>query len=368
MKHNRAVKTLKWKLFGAFLLQALLCGIGLLVLVFLFNTIFLDLASDLLYTALGDFLYYLLLDYRWGIVIVLYILMILLLIFFTIAKACRYVGALSAGVEDALSKENTLIKLPKALKETELTINSLKYNLLHNEQVAKEAEQRKNDLVVYLAHDIKTPLTSVIGYLSLLHEAPDMPANQRAKYIGITLEKAYRLEELINEFFDITRFNLQTIELDLEEIDLGYMLMQMADEFYPMLSPGNRKAEVHSEPGITVFADPDKLARVFNNIFKNAIAYSYPNTTIRITARVEGKWVLVCFADVGRVIAPEKLNHIFEKFYRLDSSRSTQTGGAGLGLAIAREIIQAHGGGITATSDESQTEFIVALPTPLRKS
>ena len=122
MKHNRAVKTLKWKLFGAFLLQALLCGIGLLV--FLFNTIFLDLASDLLYTALGDFLYYLLLDYRWGIVIVLYILMILLLIFFTIAKACRYVGALSAGVEDALSKENTLIKLPKALKETELTITN----------------------------------------------------------------------------------------------------------------------------------------------------------------------------------------------------------------------------------------------------
>lgn len=106
------------------------------------------------------------------------------------------------------------------------------------------------------------------------------------------------------------------------------MLMQMADEFYPMLSPGNRKAEVHSEPGITVFADPDKLARLFNNIFKNAIAYSYPNTTIRITARVEGKWVLVCFADVGRVIAPEKLNHIFEKFYRLDSSRSTQTGRA----------------------------------------
>lgn len=359
---------LKWKLFGAFLLQLALGSFALLIFVFLLNTIFLDLASDILYQALGEFLYYTLLEFRWVMVVMLYILMVLLLFFHTIAKASRYVGALSGAIADALGKDSTMIELPKALKETELTINSLKYDMLHNEQVAKEAEQRKNDLVVYLAHDIKTPLTSVIGYLSLLNEAPDMPAEQRAKYIGITLEKAYRLEELINEFFDITRFNLQTIELDLEEIDLSYMLLQMADEFYPMLAPGNRKAVVHAEPGVTVFADPDKLARVFNNIFKNAIAYSYPDTTIEIRARVQGKWVLISFTDVGRVIAPEKLGHIFEKFYRLDTSRSTQTGGAGLGLAIAREIIQAHGGGITASSDEQRTEFVVALPAPLRKS
>ena len=109
---------------------------------------------------------------------------------------------------------------------------------------AREAEQRKNDLVVYLAHDIRTPLTSVIGYLELLKEAPDLPLEQRAKYLSITLDKAYRLEQLINEFFEITRFNLQSIPLNRENIRLSYMLMQMAEEFYPILTPGGKSVRL----------------------------------------------------------------------------------------------------------------------------
>ena len=155
------------------------------------------------------------------------------------------------------------------------------------------AEQRKNDLVVYLAHDIKTPLTSVIGYLNLLDEAPDMPAEQKAKYVGITLKKAYRLEQLINEFFEITRYNLQSIVLDQSDINLSYMLMQMADEFYPMLAPQHKAAQVDAPEDLIIHGDADKLARVFNNIFKNAIAYSYENTTIHIRARREEDQVLI---------------------------------------------------------------------------
>ena len=145
------------------------------------------------------------------------------------------------------------------------------------EQLQKEAAGRKNDLITYLAHDLKTPLTSVIGYLSLMEEVPEMPAEQRVKYVHITLDKALRLERLINEFFEITRYNLQQIVLEKESLDLSFMLVQMADEFYPILSDhGNTlKLQGTNEESIMVYGDGDKLARVFRNILKNAIAYSY---------------------------------------------------------------------------------------------
>lgn len=260
-----------------------------------------------------------------------------------------------------------LIHLPAALKEVEDRMNRIKYDVLRSERVAKEAEQRKNDLIVYLAHDLKTPLTSVIGYLNLLDEAPDMPQEQKAKYIGITLEKAYRLEHLINEFFEITRFNLQTITLNREKINLPLMFQQMADEFYPMLTPQGKQVVVKVPDGLVLWGDGDKLARVFNNILKNAIAYSYDDSIIEISAAQQEENVVITFSNHGNPISPHQLDTIFEKFYRLDTSRSSKTGGAGLGLAIAKEIVTAHQGDISVQSDDYQTVFTVVLPI-IRKS
>ncbi len=228
--------------------------------------------------------------------------------------------------------------------------------------------QRKNDLITYLAHDLKTPLASVIGYLSLLDEAPDMPETQKTKYVGTALDKACRLEELINEFFDITRFNLQSIVLSKSRIHLPFMLRQMADEFYPILSPQGKRAVVHAPDELILWADADKLSRVFNNVLKNAAAYSYENSVIDITARAQGNTVVVTFADRGDPIPPAKLDTIFEKFFRLDSSRSSHTGGTGLGLAIAKEIVAAHEGTITVQSDAEQTVFTIVLPNQAAKA
>jgi two-component system, OmpR family, sensor histidine kinase VanS len=241
-------------------------------------------------------------------------------------------------------------------------LNAVKAMLEKRVRGAQEAEQRKNDLVVYLAHDIKTPLTSVIGYLSLLDEAPDMPVEQKAKYVRITLEKAYRLEQLIDEFFEITRFNLQTIVLEGAVINLPFMLLQMADGIYPLLAPEGKKVTVDAPEGLTLWGDADKLARVFSNILKNAIAYSDDNSTIAIAARPQGDKLVITFTNHGPAIPQNKLDTIFAKFYRLDSARSSATGGAGLGLAIAKEIVNAHGGTITAESSDVETVFTVVLP------
>ncbi|HBQ86283.1 MAG TPA: vancomycin resistance histidine kinase VanS [Syntrophomonas sp.] len=287
---------------------------------------------------------------------------LIFLVIFSVSWFTKYFDEISAGMDKLTEESDAEITLSPELDFMENKLNQIKDNLEKQKKAVLDAEQRKNDLVVYLAHDIKTPLTSVIGYLSLLDEAPDMPPEQKAKYVGITLEKAYRLEQLINEFFEITRFNLQTIVLNKEKINLLFMLQQMADEFYPMLTPQKKQVSVNVPDGLILWGDADKLARVFNNILKNAIAYSYENSVIDISAQQQDKNIVITFTNQGNPIPQGKLNSIFEKFYRLDTARSTSTGGAGLGLAIAQEIVTAHDGTISVDSNPENTTFTVQLP------
>ncbi|WP_199613798.1 vancomycin resistance histidine kinase VanS [Paenibacillus alkalitolerans] len=286
---------------------------------------------------------------------------ILILCRIMLSKFAKYFDEINTGIDILIQNEDKPIELSAEMEFMEQKLNTLKRTLEKREQDAKLAEQRKNDVVMYLAHDIKTPLTSVIGYLSLLDEAPDMPVEQKAKYVNITLDKAYRLEQLIDEFFEITRYNLQTMTLTKKHIDLYYMLVQMTDEFYPQLAANGKQAVIHASEDLTVFGDPDKLARVFNNILKNAAAYSKDNSVIDITAGLSGDVVSIVFKNAGS-IPKDKLAAIFEKFYRLDDARSSGTGGAGLGLAIAKEIVILHGGQIYAESDDNYTTFTVELP------
>ncbi len=279
-----------------------------------------------------------------------------------ISVMTHYFDEISRGLDSLTEQSENEIILSPEMSFLQISLNQCKYILGKREQEAKLAEQRKNDLVMYLAHDIRTPLTSIIGYLSLLEEASDMPAEQSAKYVKITLEKSYRLESLINEFFEITRYNLQNITLEKEDIDLYYMLVQMTDEFYPLLAPCGKKTVIHADENMVLYGDPVKLARVFNNILKNAVTYSYDNTIIHITAWRRENSIVISFENTGKIIPGDKLNSIFEKFFRLDGARMTNTGGAGLGLAIAKEIITLHGGTINAVSNNGITTFTVTLP------
>lgn len=297
------------------------------------------------------------------LIIVAAVFCFLLLFWFSLSWFTRYFNEIDEGLEKLIQGEDKEIILSQEMEPMEQKLNVLQQTLERRELEAKLAEERKNNLVMYLAHDIRTPLTSVIGYLSLLEEAPDMPVEQKAKYVHITLEKANRLERLINEFFEITRYNIQQIVLEKEKIDLYYMLLQMVEEFYPLLSQKGNQVELHGDENVTVFGDPIKLARVFNNILKNAVAYSYDNTKIHIFLEEnQPRQVVIKFQNQGRTIPKEKLSSIFEKFYRMDEARTSNTGGAGLGLAIAKEIVTLHGGEIFAESENEQVRFVVRLP------
>lgn len=259
------------------------------------------------------------------------------------------------------------IVLPEELKEAEVQMNLLRQQVEQSRQQAREAEQRKNDLVVYLAHDLKTPLTSVLGYLQLLQEAEIPPALQ-GKYVAIARRKAERLEELINEFFEITRFNLTTMELEYRSINFTRLLEQTIFEFGPMFKQKRLTCRLVAEPDQMFSCDLDKMQRVVDNLLRNGILYGYEDTELTVSLTTEeeaqhhAKELVLTVANHGPTIPPGKLQRIFEQFYRLDNARTSSTGGAGLGLAIAREIVKHHGGSITAESQDEMTTFFVRLP------
>ena len=245
--------------------------------------------------------------------------------------------------------------------EIAVPLSNAKVELMRSQRLLQEETARKNDLVMYLAHDLKTPLASVIGYLTLLHDEQQISPELREKYLSITLDKAQRLEDLINEFFEITRFNLSTVTLDYTSIDLVRLLEQLRFEFMPMLREKSLTCTLCTPETLPVRCDAGKMQRVFDNLLRNAVLYSYPDSEIVINAHLEGENAIVSVLNRGDTIPEEKLRRIFEQFYRLDAARSS-SGGAGLGLAIASNIVALHGGNINARSADETIEFTVTLP------
>ena len=277
-------------------------------------------------------------------------------------KMVKYLNQVETGIDNIVLDSADSIHMITELKPIETRLNEIKQILKKQEQEVIEGEKKKNDLIVFLAHDLKTPLTSIVAYLTMLDSYQDMPEEERQRYTHIALEKSIRLGELISEFFEITKFNLQDIVLEPVELNLSMMLEQLAGELYGVLREKNLTCEVEAAEDMVVYGDADKLARVFDNILRNAVSYCYPNTKIRIQAEMTEEGNRIVVSNRGKQIPKEQLGTIFEKFYRLDEARHSTTGGAGLGLAIAKEIVELHGGTIRAESDEEETRFIVMLP------
>lgn len=274
----------------------------------------------------------------------------------------KYFLEINSGMDALMQEGSEDISLSPELSATEKKMNTIRHTLEKRKLDMQLAEQRKRDLVMYLAHDLKTPLASVIGYLNLLHDEREISEELKQKYLSISLDKAERLEELINEFFEIARFNLSDIVLQYSRINLTRLLEQLVYEFKPMFQEKNLSCKLEVSQEMMIKCDADKMQRVFDNLLRNAVRYSYEDTDIEILALEQDDNAVVQFVNHGDTIPEEKLERIFEQFYRLDAARSTANGGAGLGLAIAKEIVEAHGGTITAQSENEQIVFTVNIP------
>ena len=276
----------------------------------------------------------------------------------------KWLQQIGAAIRQVVGESDKPIVLPKELRPLEEDLRAIQDHLREKEEAARVSEERRSELIAFLAHDLKTPLTSVVGYLTLLDERKELGREERERYTGVALDKARRLQELLGEFFDITRLDLNPEAAEMVPIQLSMLLEQLTDEFYPIFAQKDLECRAQIEHHLVVRGDPDKLARVFDNVLRNAVNYSTPGGTVEIWARQIGRRVEITITNEGLEIPEGELSNIFEKFYRLDAARSTRTGGAGLGLAIAREIVELHGGTIRAESGEGWVTFHLFFPRP----
>lgn len=281
--------------------------------------------------------------------------------FFVIRSTVNSLALLIKSMDKIISNPEEEISLPNELNILERRLNNIRVDLITSKNNEKEANVKKNDLIMYMAHDLKTPLTSVIGYLSLLKNEDNVSKDFRDKYLGIALDKAYRLEELTNQFFEITRYNLKEMPIVKNKLDLSILLGQLVDECFPISVEKNIDIVLNAE-SIVFSGDGDKLARAFTNLLKNAISYSYEGSKITIDLSTDSDSIFVKFRNKGDLIPDYKLDKIFDKFYRADESRNSKTGGTGLGLAITKDIISLHGGSISVRNHGEYIEFLVILP------
>ncbi len=228
----------------------------------------------------------------------------------------------------------------------------------------REAERTKNDLITNVAHDLRTPLTSIIGYLELLSSNRPLDEEMRKKYLSIAYQKSCHLQVLIEDLFGFTSLGYGKITAKMAELDIVNLLAQLLDEFYPIFEQNHLEYNYTTNvPSKIIVGDGTLLARLFDNLLNNAVKYGNDGKMINVILNAEETAVTIQVINFGSIIPANELNTIFEKFYRMEQSRSTQTGGTGLGLAIAKNIVDVHNGSITAESSLNGTIFKVVLPT-----
>ncbi|GGD55365.1 HAMP domain-containing sensor histidine kinase [Paenibacillus nasutitermitis] len=221
------------------------------------------------------------------------------------------------------------------------------------------AESSKEQLVLNLAHDLRTPLTSVLGYLDFILQDDQLTAEQIKHYTSIAYTKSQRLEKFVDELFEITRMNYGNLPIEKKPIDLSELLIQLNEELYPVFEKNNLTTRLNVTPHLTIWGDGELLARVFENLLTNAIRYGKDGQYIDINCNLDAENLVIQVVNYGDCIPPEELPHIFDMFYTGDQARTHREGSTGLGLSIAKNIVAQHQGTISAESSLIRTLFEV---------
>lgn len=302
-------------------------------------------------------------------VVILYVLLgiVIFSVTFMILEepGIRYLGRISDAVQ-SISQGNLNTEVDVTgddeFSAMAANLNKMSSDIRKLMDKEREAERTKNELITNVAHDLRTPLTSIIGYLELLAGNTQIPQEMQHKYIEIAYSKSRRLEKLIEDLFGFTKLNYGKIAMHIGQIDIVKLLEQLLEEAYPNFEEKNLSYDLQSNvPEKIISADGNLLARLFDNLIGNAIKYGADGKRVLVKIHGEEDTVTVSVTNFGRVIPADELPLLFNKFYRVEQSRSATTGGTGLGLAIAKEIVDMHGGTIRVASDLNGTVFTVKL-------
>lgn len=243
------------------------------------------------------------------------------------------------------------------------SVNALVDTITQAMQEERASEKSKDELITNVSHDLRTPLTSIIGYLGLIEDHQYQSEEDIVKYSHIAYDKAKQMKNLVEDLFEYTKVQQHGAPVNFMTVDLGQLLEQVGASFELEADKKGMAINVSCEPTpLSITADPEKLGRLFSNLVANALKYGHGASYIHLTAKQLGEKVVITVADDGEKIPAEAVKHLFERFYRVESSRNKATGGTGLGLAIVQSIVELHHGSVTARSDDQETAFVVTLP------
>lgn len=283
-----------------------------------------------------------------------------------INKKMKYLDEIASGLK-VIANEDLKCRIRED-GDDELTnlasnINYMAGEINNKIMIERRAEQTKTDLITNVSHDLRTPLTSIMGYIGLVKEGKYANEEEMKNYLNIAFNKSEKLKMLIEDLFEYTKLNNDGIRLKKTNANLIEFLFQLSEELMPLFDENNLKLikSAKKDEKIMVNIDPDKMVRVFENIFSNAVKYSYKPGNIVMAVSKYNDYALVVIRNKGDNIPKEKIERLFDRFYRVDESRNAQTGGTGLGLAISKNIVELHGGTIWAECYGNDISFYVKI-------
>ncbi|MDQ1912171.1 ATP-binding protein [Paenibacillus sp. GD4] len=280
-------------------------------------------------------------------------------------RKMRYVEELAAGLR-MIATGNLEYRVEERTKDELGSLargmNMMVEDLQNKIEEERRAERIKNELITNVSHDLRTPLTLIMGYLRLLHDKNYETPEQAAGYVGIAYSKSEKLKSLIDDLFEYSKLAHEDVPLYKKGVVINELLEQLLEE-YVSLSEEQQFTIVRSVPSekLTVLIDTDKMIRVFENLISNAIKYSPKPGTISIGMARERSHVIVRISNKADELSAEELERLFDRFYRVDAARTSETGGSGLGLAIAKSIVESHEGSIWAETSNGEIHFYVKL-------
>ncbi|WP_091015199.1 sensor histidine kinase [Paenibacillus amylolyticus] len=364
--NSKLINTVRWKFIYAFLLS------GILTAVILYG------GSQVGQTILKAQTYP---DYsipaqgiRWlvnnigsvPLMIVVGVLGFVLFFFLFSRKVMRVLDEITAGIQEVAKGElshRIEVKTSDEFGVVAASINQMAEQLQLSLQEERNAVAAKNDLITGISHDLRTPLTSILGFLEYIEKDRYQDEIEMRYYVSIAYEKSLTLRKLIDDLFEYTRVSGGSLPLSLQALNLNSFLMQLAEEFAPMLEDAGMTYKIiGGQDPLWIQAAPGELVRAYENLFSNAIRYGSQGKRMEIGLALEGKEAVVRISNYGEPIPAQDLPHLFDRFYRVDKSRSRDTGGTGLGLAIAKSMIELHRGSIVAYSENGRTDFVTRFP------
>lgn len=357
---NQFIRTIRWKFIFIFFLSVLLAGatvlIGyqlgsLLIQIRPFNSTIRWVVQNI-----GSF----------PVMVVTGSFLVLVFFFLLSQRIISYLGEITQGVRE-IAKGNLNYEIA-AKSADELgtmaeTINSMTKQLKKSIEEERLAEKTKNELITGVSHDLRTPLTSILGYLELIENDRYQDEVEFRYYTRVAYEKALRLKKLIDDLFEYTSIHDKGPQLETKKINLNGLLKQLAEEFNPMLTQvGMAYRLIEDGAQLTILADGNQLMRAYENLISNAIRYGKKGKFIDIRLSQDREEAVVQIINFGEPIPERDLPHIFDRFYRAEKSRSSQSGGSGLGLAITKSIVEMTGGKIMVQSSRDLTVFETRFP------